>query len=524
MIRIAAMRKIIFCVSGFVFLFCFGVRLSAAAVRSAAGGAAMGEENYFALFMEGKKVGYAVNTREMADGKVKTGTTINVTINRGGASVSMQMSESTVETEKGKPLSFESEQQMSFMKMGLSGRVEPNGMLTITNSGTGGGQNRKIPWPAGALMPEGLRLLEKEKGLKKGTTYKVKAFESSSADVVDVNVSVGERQKVNLLGRVVELTEVRTKMMLPMAGEIENVGYVDDNLEIQKSIMPILGMTIEMVACPKEFAEAPPEVFDVIGKMFVKSPQPISDVRGAESITYYLSPAVDANVPAGSARADIIKLERIPSTKDQVVSRQEGGKVVVRVSQAVMPKGARIPYNGNDAEAVAALKPSRFVQSDNEKIVKLARQAVGNTDDAAEAARRIEKFVAGYIESKTLSVGYASAAEVAQSREGDCSEFAVLTAGLCRAAGIPAQVVVGIAYVSEWHDIKNSFGGHAWVQAYIGDRWVGLDSAFKSSGRGGFDAGHIALAIGSGDPEDVFRLVNTFGKFRIDKIEVAAKK
>jgi hypothetical protein len=62
------------------------------------------------------------------------------------------------------------------------------------------------------------------------------------------------------------------------------------------------------------------------------------------------------------------------------------------------------------------------------------------------------------------------------------------------------------------------------VQAYIGDRWVGLDSSFKKAGRGGFDAGHIALAVGSGNPEDFFRLVNTFGQFKIDKIEVAARK
>jgi transglutaminase-like putative cysteine protease len=71
--------------------------------------------------------------------------------------------------------------------------------------------------------------------------------------------------------------------------------------------------------------------------------------------------------------------------------------------------------------------------------VDLAHKAVGDAKDAAQAARRIESFVARYIDNKSMSVGYASAAEVVESRQGDCSEFAVLTAALCRAVGIPAM-------------------------------------------------------------------------------------
>ena len=153
-------------------------------------------------------------------------------------------------------------------------------------------------------------------------------------------------------------------------------------------------------------------------------------------------------------------------------------------------------------------------------IIDLARRAVGDTSDAAEAARRIEAFVADYVTDKSLSVGYASAAEVAVSRQGDCTEHAVLTAAMCRAVGIPAQVVTGLAYVSQWRDFKSGFGGHAWTQVYIGDKWVGIDAAFKSAGFGGYDAGHIALAVGNGNPEDFLSLVNTMGQFKIEKVTV----
>jgi len=85
------------------------------------------------------------------------------------------------------------------------------------------------------------------------------------------------------------------------------------------------------------------------------------------------------------------------------------------------------------------MQPNRFLQSDNKQIIKLARRAIGGTKDAAGAVKKIEAFVGDYIENKSLSVGYASAVEVAASRQGDCTEHAVLVAAMCRAVGIPGS-------------------------------------------------------------------------------------
>ena len=54
----------------------------------------------------------------------------------------------------------------------------------------------------------------------------------------------------------------------------------------------------------------------------------------------------------------------------------------------------------------------RRIENDGQ-VVALARKAVGRTTDAAEAARRIERFVHAYIDRKDLSVGYATALEIA---------------------------------------------------------------------------------------------------------------
>ena len=43
--------------------------------------------------------------------------------------------------------------------------------------------------------------------------------------------------------------------------------------------------------------------------------------------------------------------------------------------------------------------------------------------------------------------------------------------------------------------------------------------AFRGAGLGGYDAGHITLAAGSGNPEDFLNLIGTMGQFKIDRVE-----
>ena len=356
-------------------------------------------------------------------------------------------------------------------------------------------------------MAEGLRLIELKKGMKEGTQYTVKIFSPGVLQAVDTHVRIGSVQNVDLLGRIVALREVTTTLNMPGAGKVVSTGYVDEDLGVQKTTMPIAGMSVEMVACAKEFALSQNDVLDLIDKMFLASPMPLYNLAAKESITYHIFPKQDA--------PDFT----IPSDDNQHVRQLDNGGLIVMVKPVVAPSGAKFPYTGSDATILEATKATRFLQSRHEDVIALARRAVGDTKDAAEAAKRIEAFVGEYVENRSLSVGYASAAEVAASRQGDCSEFAVLTAAMCRAVGIPSRVVVGVAYVNDFSGHRG-FGGHAWTQAYVGDKWIGLDASFKGGGRGGYDAGHIALALGNGNPEDFFNMASTMGQFEVKKVVV----
>ncbi|MHC4719251.1 MAG: hypothetical protein ACYSYT_02105, partial [Planctomycetota bacterium] len=103
----------------------------------------------------------------------------------------------------------------------------------MTTTTMGAEQKSSFEWPRGALMAEGLRLLELEKGLKEGLEYTAKIFSPASMQALDARVRVGPKRDVDLLGRVVTLTEVRTTLSVPGAGEIVSTGYVNDNLQLQ---------------------------------------------------------------------------------------------------------------------------------------------------------------------------------------------------------------------------------------------------------------------------------------------------
>jgi len=468
-------------------------------------GAQEGKTEYFAVFMEGMKVGHATHSRVAAEGKVTTTEEVSITMSRTNVPVSMRVTETSVETADGRPMAFEVVQDFSMMSMKVSGTVDERGVVQMTTTTMGAEQKSSFEWPRGALMAEGLRLLELGKGLKEGLEYTAKIFSPGSMQAFDARVQIGAKRNVDLLGRVVALTEVRTTLSVPGAGEIVSTGYVNDNLELQKNVTPVMGMQIEMVACGKEFALGENDVFEFVNKMVLASPKALVDVRSAKSISYLLRPTSEAGSFA------------IPSGDNQSVRLLGDGGIVVTVEPVSAPAGMKFPYRGKDEAILDATEATRFLQSDNKEVIELARRAVGGTSDAAEAVRRIESFVGDYIAEKDFSVGFASAAEVAVSKQGDCSEHAVLVAAMCRAVGIPARVVTGLVYAEEFAGRKDVFGCHAWAEAYVGDKWVGLDATKAPNG---FGAGHIALAAGDGDSQDLLGMASALGKFQIEKVTV----
>lgn len=464
------------------------------------------ETDYLAILLQGKKIGYAKHIRTVENDKVTTTESVSMTLGRGGQAVTITSEESHIETLDGKPLGFEMAMTTSGIEQKTVGTVA-DGKVTTKRQVMGQLQEKTADWPQGALLSEGLRLLQEEQGLKAGTTYSANIFRPDMLMAVAAQVQIGEINKIDLFGRPLDLTEVITTMSI-QGQPITMIGYVDKQFKAMKTRVPMMGMEMEMVACDKNFAMRDDDIVDFLEKLSIASPVKLMNLYTIESITYTLKPTTDKEL-------------QLPVSSSQRVESSQAGITVTVTDVAPLPN-IPFPYTGHDPNVTDALKETDYLQCHNENIIEMAKLAINGAQDTAAAASQIEAFVDGYITQKDLSVGYASAAEVAETRQGDCSEHAILAAAMCRAVGIPARIVCGVVYADSFLSKQSIFGGHMWVEVYIGDTWIGLDPT--RSEQHGFGPGHIALARGNGDPSDFFGLVNTLGCFKIEKITLTAKK
>jgi len=67
---------------------------------------ALDETEYYAVFMEGKKIGHAIRSRVAADGKVTTTQETSIQVSRAGTPVKVHTTKTDIETTDGKPLGF----------------------------------------------------------------------------------------------------------------------------------------------------------------------------------------------------------------------------------------------------------------------------------------------------------------------------------------------------------------------------------------------------------------------------------
>lgn len=141
-------------------------------------------------------------------------------------------------------------------------------------------------------------------------------------------------------------------------------------------------------------------------------------------------------------------------------------------------------------------RPSQWVQSDDAAFREKAAQARrgAKSDDAVMARLAI---VARARLPRIDFDGYVSARTAWRRRAGDCTEDALLLAALGRAADIPVRVVHGLVFSpGRYHGASNAFMPHSWVIAFVDGRWKSYDISLN-----GFDATHIALSLGDGEPE-----------------------
>jgi hypothetical protein len=141
------------------------------------------------------------------------------------------------------------------------------------------------------------------------------------------------------------------------------------------------------------------------------------------------------------------------------------------------------------------LKETPYEALKDERLVATVRKVVGDETDFWTAAKNINRFVYTHIENKSLARAFASAIEALESKEGDCTEHAVLFSALAKIAGIPTRLATGLVFVG---GPKHVFGYHEWVEVWTGSEWIAMDPTF---GQDIADPTHIKFADGQSDPD-----------------------
>ena len=444
-----------------------------------------------AVLFDGRKVGWSLTERaEAPDGSVRTAEVMDLQIQREGVSISMYSLEETTESATGEPLGFRAEIRTAGQELKYSARLSAARTFEVTLAGAGATRQQTLVIPDHALFFEGQR-----RALKAGIggparIIAIDAFVPSQLSVISLETSFKRLRRVELFKDEAELTEVEQLVRYP-DGPMRVQAFVDEDFDAQRIRMDLAGMQVELLACDEQCARAPNQPLDFLDRLVIDAPRPLSAAELSQPLRMQVRITGTDIAPT--------------TTGHQSVTAGQPGHFELRID----PTQAR-----PDGEILDLYRePSAWVQSDSVLLKDLAKRATKGAGDDLARMQKAEAFVRKYIFGKNLSVGYASALEVATTRQGDCTEHALLLTAIARASGIPARVATGLAYVPRFGDREHVFVPHAWTEAHVNGRWRGFDAALE-----GFDSGHVALAIGDGDPVRYFAGVALLGRLQIESI------
>lgn len=158
---------------------------------------------------------------------------------------------------------------------------------------------------------------------------------------------------------------------------------------------------------------------------------------------------------------------------------------------------SEVPVRHLPPEVLGYIYPSRYCQSD--RLLRLAHKEFGALPQGHCRVQAIRDWVHRHVAfTSNTSNSNTSAVDTLIEQVGVCRDFAHLMIALCRAANIPARFTTGTDYGADPSLGPPDF--HAYVEAYLGDRWYIFDPSGTAIPMGllrfsvGRDAADVAFA------------------------------
>jgi hypothetical protein len=172
-----------------------------------------------------------------------------------------------------------------------------------------------------------------------------------------------------------------------------------------------------------------------------------------------------------------------------------------------------VPVQGIPPDVLGYIYPSRYCQSD--RLGKLALNEFGWMAPGYARVQAICDWVQRRVTfTPNTSNSNTSAVDTLIEQVGVCRDFAHLMIALCRALNIPARFATGTDYGADPALGPPDF--HAYVEAYLGDRWY----IFDPSGTA-IPMGFVRFGTGRDAADVAFATI--FGAVRSQAPRIAAK-
>lgn len=462
------------------------------------------DESWQVIYIGENRVGYVhATTKNVTRGDrklIRSATDTRMTIKRFGQTLRMQMHMESEETEDGRMVSFVQEtKNPPAGSARVEGRVEGEKLILATTV-AGRTTKKEVDWNPDVKSPAFQDRQLAEKPLKPGESRSFQTFLPELNQPATVTMTAGEKEKVKLFdGTSRELLRLKiTTSLLPT----ETRAWVDEQGATLKSETDLLGLVMTTYEVSEEEALkaiAGGELDLAVGTLI--KVDPIKQGHRSKKVVYRITtPGED---PA----------EFLIAGPTQKIKRVSDETVELTVSAVDLPENPK-----NVDAKPEFLASTSFLQCRDKRVIDHATKAAGDERNPTRIALNMEKYVARTLTGKNFSTAMASAAEVAENLEGDCTEHAVLLAAMLRAKEIPSRIAVGLVYVER----RRQFGGHMWSEAWIDGRWVPLDATL---GRGGIGGAHIKMAHSSfsdDGPAPVLSflpMMKVLGKMKIEVVE-----
>jgi hypothetical protein len=344
----------------------------------------------------------------------------------------------------------------------------------------------------------------KRKPLSEGEERSIEAFLPLLDRVVKLRLQGMARETIEVDGMQRELLRVEALDELADGWQLPTIYWVDDQGEVVKSQEAFLDR--ETVRCSEEAARRSNDLLrlDLGVDTGVTVRQPIENPHDSNYAVY--------RIQIEGLRPETVFARGL----SQTLLPSEDGSAVLTVRRVMPDEPAELtdPITEPTPDDTA---PNALIQSDHPRVKALANAVAGSIDDPWQAARLLEHHLFRTLGKVDFSQVFSSAGEVAERKQGDCSEHAVLLAATCRARGIPARVAVGLLYSPE----DRSFLYHMWNEVWIQDRWVPLDATLGKGGTGGCHLKFRDSSLARQTPYSmVSPVIHLIGKLQIDVVSV----